>query len=140
MGSLLLGTRRLFDFASHNPLIELAGIDRCNGPPTIAKIPRFISINSAIEVDHWGQVNAEAIGDAPVAGAGSQVDYSVGAWHAPDSFAVIALPSVTPSGRFYLRALSACSFSPYRSKRRPSTPITRLASSSLPKPMMKSSA
>ena len=99
VGSLLLGTRRLFDFAARNPLLELQGIDRCNSPLVIAGIPGFITINSALEVDYWGQVNAEAIGEAHIAGAGSQVDYSVGAWHAPDSLAIIALPSVTPSGR-----------------------------------------
>lgn len=99
VGSLLLGTRRLFDFAARNSLISLQGIDRCNSPLVIAAIPGFITINSALEVDYWGQVNAEAIGEAHIAGAGSQVDYAVGAWHAPDALAIITLPSVTPSGR-----------------------------------------
>jgi acyl-CoA hydrolase len=99
VGSLLLGTRRLFAFAHQNPLLELAGIDRCNSPIHVARYPRFVSVNSALEVDHWGQVNAEALGDKLVAGAGSQVDYAVGAWHGEGATAIIALPSVTPSGR-----------------------------------------
>lgn len=99
VGSLLLGSRRLFDFAHKNARLELQGIDRCNSPLTVAQIPRFISINSAIEVDHWGQVNAESIGDTQIAGAGSQVDYSVGTWFGEDAKAIIALASTTPSGR-----------------------------------------
>lgn len=99
VGSLLLGGRRLFDFAHQNPAIELRGIDHCNSPLRVAGYRRFTSINSAIEVDHWGQVNAEAVGEAQIAGAGSQVDYAVGAWHGDDAKAIIALPSATPSGR-----------------------------------------
>lgn len=99
VGSLLLGSRKLFDYASGNPLFELKGIDECNSPMTVASIPRFISVNSAFQVDHWGQVNAEMLEEDQLAGAGSQVDYSVGAWHRDDSLAVIALPSRTPSGR-----------------------------------------
>ncbi|MFT3768158.1 MAG: acetyl-CoA hydrolase/transferase C-terminal domain-containing protein [Minicystis sp.] len=99
VGSLLLGGRRLFDFAHENPSLELAGIDHCNSPINVARYPRFTSINSALEVDYWGQVNAESLGATPFAGAGSQVDYAVGAWHGPESKAIIALPSATPSGR-----------------------------------------
>lgn len=99
VGSLLLGTRRLFDFASRNPQLELTGIDACNNPMTVASIPQFVSVNSAFQVDYWGQVNAEMIEEDQLAGAGSQVDYTVGTWHGEESVAMIALPSRTLSGR-----------------------------------------
>jgi 4-hydroxybutyrate CoA-transferase len=99
VGSLLLGSKRLFDFAADNPLIELTGIDKCNSPLAVAAIPNFVSVNSAFQVDHWGQVNAEMIGEDQLAGAGSQVDYAMGAWCGDDAVSVIALPSRTASGR-----------------------------------------
>jgi 4-hydroxybutyrate CoA-transferase len=99
VASILLGTRRLFDFVHHNPLIELREIDRCNSPIEIARIRGLISINSALEVDYEGQVNSEALGGIPVAGAGSVTDYVSGVWHAEDALSIIALPSATTSGR-----------------------------------------
>lgn len=99
VSSLLIGTRRLFDFVHQNPLLELQPIDRCNHPALIAQIPNFVSVNSALEVDYWGQVNAETIGDWQLAGVGGQLDYVSGTWYGQDSLSVIALPSATPGGK-----------------------------------------
>ncbi len=99
VSALLIGTRRLFDFADRNPLIELQGIDRCNHPARIAQLPNFVSVNSALEVDYWGQVNAETIGDWQLAGVGGQLDYVTGAWYGENSLSIIALPSATPAGK-----------------------------------------
>ncbi|HEX2910304.1 MAG TPA: acetyl-CoA hydrolase/transferase C-terminal domain-containing protein [Chloroflexia bacterium] len=99
VSALLISTRCLFDYAHNNPAIELQGIDRCNSPIQIARIPDFVSINSALEVDYWGQVNAEALGDWQLAGIGGQLDYVTGAWYSPGGISIIALPSVTPSGK-----------------------------------------
>ncbi len=95
----LLGTKRLFDYAHHNPAIELVGVDYCNHPVRIGQLPKFVSINSALEVDYWGQVNAEMLGDWQLAGIGGQLDTVQGAWNAPGGLSIIALPSATASGK-----------------------------------------
>ncbi len=99
VAALLIGTQKLFGYAHHNPAIELQGIDLCNNPLQIARLPRFVSVNSALEVDYWGQVNAEALPGWQLAGVGGQLDYINAAWYAPDGFSVIALPSTTPAGQ-----------------------------------------
>jgi 4-hydroxybutyrate CoA-transferase len=99
VSSLLIGTRRLFNFAHRNHLLELQSIDRCNHPGLISQIPNFVSVNSALEVDYWGQVNAETIGDWQLAGVGGQLDYVSGTWYGQNSISVIALPSATPGGK-----------------------------------------
>lgn len=101
VASLLIGTRRLFNYAHNNPQMELQGIDLCNSPLQIARLPRFVSVNSALEVDYWGQVNAEALGDWQLAGVGGQLDYVTGAWYVPDGggLSIIALPSATTKGQ-----------------------------------------
>ncbi len=99
VASLLIGSRHLFDFAHNNPLIELQGIDICNTPLRVAQLPGFVSVNSALEVDYWGQVNAEMVGEWQLAGVGGQLDYVSGAWYAPGGLSIIALPSATPSGK-----------------------------------------
>ncbi|MEI7554883.1 acetyl-CoA hydrolase/transferase C-terminal domain-containing protein [Candidatus Chlorohelix sp.] len=96
--ALLIGTQRLFDYAHEHPAIELQGIDVANNPAHIAQLPNFVSVNSAIEVDYWGQVNAEAVGDWQLAGVGGQLDYVIGAWGAENGLSIIALPSVTAKG------------------------------------------
>jgi acyl-CoA hydrolase len=96
--ALLIGTKHLFDYANNNPEIELQGIDRVNDPFRVAQMPGFVSVNSAVEIDYWGQVNAEMVGDWQLAGVGGQLDYIMGAWYGQDAISIIALPSVTPKG------------------------------------------
>ena len=40
----------------------------------LARIPKLVTINSALEVDLTGQVNAEGSGSAYLGGTGGQVD------------------------------------------------------------------
>ncbi len=99
VAALLIGTARLFDFAHHNLQIELQGIEVCNNPLRTARLPRFVSVNSALEVDYWGQVNAEALGANQLAGVGGQLDYVIGTWYGPEACSIIALPSATRDGQ-----------------------------------------
>lgn len=54
--TFLMGTKRLYDFADRNPIIELRTVDYVNNPSVIAKNNRMVSINSALQVDFMGQV------------------------------------------------------------------------------------
>jgi acyl-CoA hydrolase len=69
-----------------------------HNPQVVARLGRFVSINSAIEVDLSGQVNAESLGDRQVAGIGGQFDFVEGAYWAPGGRAIIALPSTGRGG------------------------------------------
>ena len=61
IATFLLGTKKLYDYANNNPTIELHPVDYVNNPIIIAQNNNMISINSAIQVDLMGQVNAEYI-------------------------------------------------------------------------------
>lgn len=67
----------------------------------IAQQPNMTAINSAIEVDITGQVNADSIGTRMYSGFGGQVDFIRGAAEALDGKGVpiIALPSTTNKGQ-----------------------------------------
>ena len=56
---MLIGSRRLFEFARENPLVRLRSSEHTHGPRALAAIERFVAINSAVEVDFTGQVNSE---------------------------------------------------------------------------------
>ncbi|MGL1409668.1 acetyl-CoA hydrolase/transferase C-terminal domain-containing protein, partial [Vibrio parahaemolyticus] len=61
VAGLLFGTRRLYDFAHQNPDLALRPGRHTHGAGVLARLDRFVAINSAIEVDLTGQVNAETI-------------------------------------------------------------------------------
>jgi 4-hydroxybutyrate CoA-transferase len=89
----LTGTEHLYQYAHQNPLIELYPTDYTHHGATLLKLKRFHAINSALEVDIFGQVNAEQVGRYPVAGVGGQMDFIRGARLSKDGKAIIALPS-----------------------------------------------
>ena len=95
--TFLMGTRRLYDFAHRNPMIEMLPVDYVNDPQIIAKNNQMVSINSALQVDFMGQVVACSIGKRQFSGVGGQVDFVRGAAMAEDGkgISIIAMPSVT---------------------------------------------
>jgi acyl-CoA hydrolase len=60
----------------------------------IAAIDGFVSINSAVEVDLFGQVNGEIINGRQVSGIGGSSDFARGARLSQNGRAIIALPAV----------------------------------------------
>ncbi len=93
VAGFLLGTQRLYDFVDDNPIIELHPTEYVNDPFLIAQNDRMISINSALEVDLTGQVNADSIGHQFYSGVGGQVDFVRGAARSKGGKPIIALPS-----------------------------------------------
>jgi 4-hydroxybutyrate CoA-transferase len=67
-------------------------------PDVVARMDRFVSINSALEIDLTGQVTAESLGARQVAGIGGQFDFVLGASRSRGGAAIIALPSTSRDG------------------------------------------
>ncbi|HEY7702114.1 MAG TPA: acetyl-CoA hydrolase/transferase C-terminal domain-containing protein, partial [Candidatus Limnocylindrales bacterium] len=96
--AFMLGTKRLYDFAHDNPMVEMRSVDFTNDSAVIRSFRRMIAINSAIEVDLTGQVVADSIGKRVYSGVGGQMDFIRGAALAPEGRAIIALPSTAAGG------------------------------------------
>ena len=62
---------------------------------TLAQLDRLVAINSAIEVDSYGQVNAEMAGGRYLGAVGGQVDFMHAASTHEKGLSIIAMPSVT---------------------------------------------
>lgn len=95
--SFLMGTKRLYDFADHNPAVEMRTVDYVNHPVIVAQNTKLVSINSCISVDFMGQIVSDSIGIKQFSGVGGQVDFIRGASMSLDGKgkAIIAMPSVT---------------------------------------------
>ena len=82
------GTQKLYDYLDDNPACMAAPISYTNDVRTIAAIDNFVSINNAVDVDLYGQVNGETAGTKQISGAGGQQDFVLGAYlsHGGKSF------------------------------------------------------
>ena len=63
-----------------NPEVLGAPVDYTNDVRVIAQLDNFISINNAIDLDLFGQVNAESAGTKHISGTGGQLDFVMGAY------------------------------------------------------------
>lgn len=91
----LLGTQKLYAFGRDNPELNLQPYAYTHSHRTLARLSQFTAINSAIEVDLTGQVNAEVAQGRYIGAIGGLVDFVRGALAAPAGRSIIALPSTT---------------------------------------------
>ena len=89
----LFGTQRLYRYADRNPAFGMRGSDHIHGQRVLGALERFHAINSAIEVDLTGQVNAEVLRGRYVGAIGGQGDFQRAALHSPGGRGIVALPS-----------------------------------------------
>ena len=87
------GTQMLYDFINDNPECMCAPVDYVNDIYTISSISNFISINSAVDIDLYGQISAETSGIRQISGAGGQMDFVMGAYLSPGGKSFICMTS-----------------------------------------------
>ena len=90
-----LGSPALHARVADDPRIRFRPVGDTHGIATLAAIPRFVAVNSAISVDLFGQVNAEWVDGRQVSGAGGLIDFMRGAWASEGGVPIIALPAAT---------------------------------------------
>jgi acyl-CoA hydrolase len=96
---MLMGTRRLYDFADRNELIQIRSPRYTHDALVLGNFQRFVAINSALEVDLTGQVNAETAQGRNIGLTGGQMDFVRAANRAPEGRSVIALPATSRDRR-----------------------------------------
>ncbi len=86
-----LGSQRLYDWAGQRDDILFRGADHTHDVGVIRQIDNFVSINSALEIDLYGQVNADMLGARQVSGTGGSVDLMRGAALSKGGRSIVAL-------------------------------------------------
>ncbi|WP_436790222.1 acetyl-CoA hydrolase/transferase family protein [Yinghuangia sp. YIM S10712] len=94
----LIGTKRLYEFADRNPGIRMCATSYTHDATVLAQLDKLVTINSALEVDLTGQVNAEQSGASYVGGTGGSVDFVRAGARSPGGHAIIALPATAKGG------------------------------------------
>ena len=75
-----VGTKALYDWADRNPGLASYPVNYTNDPDVMALNDNLITINNCVEVDLFGQVNAESWGLRQISGTGGQLDFCTGAY------------------------------------------------------------
>jgi 4-hydroxybutyrate CoA-transferase len=92
------GTREFYDYVDDNPIFEMRRSSYTNSPLVIARQKNICAINSAIEVDLYGQVCADMMGYRYFSGIGGQLDFLRGAAMAEGGKSFICLPATAKKG------------------------------------------
>ncbi len=95
----LFGSARLNGFADRQPALSMRSADYTHAAGVLARVARLFSVNSAIEVDLTGQVNAEQAKQRYLGAVGGQVDFVRGAQASAGGRSIIALPAMTADGK-----------------------------------------
>ena len=94
--SFVFGSNELYSWVHRNERVRLLRTEKTNDPGLIRLNNQMVSVNTALQVDLFGQANASRIGRRIYSGFGGQTDFVVGAMHAPGGQALVALRSWHP--------------------------------------------
>lgn len=93
-----LGSQRLYDYIDNNPRCATYPVDITNDPDIIARNDKVISINNAVEIDLYSQINSESSGFRNISGTGGQLDFTIGAMKSKGGKPFICLSSTKKQG------------------------------------------
>jgi hypothetical protein len=89
----LLGSDTLYDWADGRPILR--GIDYTHDLTRLSHGDPLVAVNTAIEIDPYGQVNVEGLGDKVIGGIGGHPDYCAAARMSRGGLSIIAVPTTT---------------------------------------------
>jgi acyl-CoA hydrolase len=98
------GTELLYDWASGR--VQMSGIEVTHDPDRLLRGRPLHAVNTAIEIDLDGQVNAEVAGGSWAGGIGGQPDYAAAAATSPTGLSIFALASSNAGRPTLVRSLS----------------------------------
>ena len=98
VAGMALGSRGLLDWLAETPTVQFRGANYTHEVNVIRKLPQFVSVNSAVEVDLFGQVNAEVAGGRQISGTGGSVDFMRAAKASSGGRSVVAMNATARGG------------------------------------------
>jgi acyl-CoA hydrolase len=114
-----IGSAAFYAWASEDRRFRYVPTPQTHGAGTLAALDGFIAINSALEVDLFGQANVEWRGGRLAGGVGGAADFLRGARASKGGLAMIALPATAKGNARIVARLAAPSVSIARLGYRP---------------------
>jgi 4-hydroxybutyrate CoA-transferase len=91
----LAGDQDLYDYCHQNERVFMAPLSKTHNFSELTLLERFVSINSAVEIDLQGQSNGETLGSVQISGVGGSLDYIQAALLCEGGVSILAMPSAT---------------------------------------------
>lgn len=95
---MALGGPALYEWLAGTPEVEFRGANYTHEIGVIRQLDNFVSINSAVEVDLYGQMNAEFAGGRQLSGTGGSVDFMRAARASRGGRSIIAMNATARGG------------------------------------------
>ncbi|MBI1187608.1 MAG: acetyl-CoA hydrolase [Alphaproteobacteria bacterium] len=92
---MAIGGARLYERLGRERRLKMAPISHTHAYAVLSRIEKLVSINACLEVDLFGQLNAEFAGENQIASVGGLVDFIRAARAAPGGRAIVALQAET---------------------------------------------
>ncbi len=96
---MALGSEALYDWLAAEEKVVFRGANHTHEISAISRLSNFVSVNSAVEIDLFGQVNAEVAGGRQISGTGGSVDFMRGAKASPGGRSIVAMHATARGGR-----------------------------------------
>ena len=93
-----LGDREFYAQIANEKRISFKPVSFTHSATTLAAIKSFVSVNSILEVDLFGQGNGEFLGETQITGHGGLVDFIRGAALSEQGRSILALPATARQG------------------------------------------
>ena len=93
-----LCSRAMHDVLVDRPDVVFRATNYTHELGTIRQLSNFVSVNSAVEIDLWGQVNAEYAGGRQISGTGGSVDFMRAAKVSSGGRSIIAMTATARGG------------------------------------------
>lgn len=94
----VFGSRKLYTWVDDNPDVWLMPMSWVHDPVVLRSDPAFTTVNTALQVDLTGQVNAESVDGIQIGNAGGLASFHRAAVTARRGRAIVALKSLARSG------------------------------------------
>ncbi len=94
-----LGSRGLIDWAGNDPQLSIRPVSYTHDVGVIRELDQFVSINSALQVDLFGQVNGDMLNGRQHSGTGGSVDMMRAAKLSRGGRSIIALKATASGGK-----------------------------------------
>jgi acetyl-CoA hydrolase len=108
------GSAELYKYVATSS-VQVRAVREVTGPAAAGAVEGFVAVNSALQVDLGGQVNAEEIPAGLVGGIGGQPEYLRAAQRSPGGCAIVALPAVAGRHSRIVRSLDPATVTTARS-------------------------
>ncbi|MBV1905897.1 MAG: hypothetical protein KUG75_07460 [Pseudomonadales bacterium] len=98
VAGMALGGQELFDWLKDERSVVFKSANYTHDMGIIRQLDNFVSINSAVEIDLFGQVNAEVVNGRQISGTGGSVDFMRASKASKGGRSIVALSATARRG------------------------------------------